>query len=848
MTDSAPIPTSAASPVRPDVLRLWSPAAVQFAVLIAAVLTAGLFAGNWLHNTTSVGAVWQDRMIECWGGGPSGSTAAEQLQHQQAFEACTAAAERQRAAYSFGGMIVAAVAAGVVLVMVPMVIGSRRGLRPLPPQLAPTAQRAAELTDRMGVRRTPELLIGTTKLRDAFSYGLPHRYRVVLPPKLAVSFGRPAVLDPVLAHEVAHVARHDVTYAWLARTVWYSIVPVLAVPFLISAVQRDLTLAGDFLWRAVLLLGVVRLITARLLRAREYEADLTAARYLGVEPVVLGLSAVAPAPDRRGLSAALALHPTPAQRRAVLEDEARLATPRFVDGLTAGFLTGAAAPLLLAAFMTLLTGSGVLDLAHVATAVLAGGALGVVVGLVSWRTVLVDRLSPARAQLWRLAVGVGVGLVLGEYVSLGQTGTQGVAEPAIPWWLLVPLVLGAGATASVGGLAELWADGAPRRTGPPRVAPALVGAAVAGSGLALMLAVRPVLAQGLVADVAVLATTRLGLLVAVVMLVVATCAAVWTRAGSAPGGTAPDWLLARGTAMWPTSASASLAATTGYGLLAGLTGGAAIIGYRAVVGAAPGDLVETRFLYYLVLGALVAAVAMLVLSVGLPGVGPGAGLVAAVTAALTVSTVVLLLNAALGGSLDMPIIGRSVQGALGLGVLLSLLAGAVGLLPHGRTAAPRVLALTTIALSIVASLAVLRAAPVASAESEARAYLQGTASALEADGATLVATFTAITADPTSTGEQSAERIRVEVLPLVRSMQSGAASEQPQDPKLRAAHALVVESLATAERGFVTMAEALDAYDPVQYAAGSALWTAANQTWAQWRMAVAEAAAAAGAR
>ena len=650
----------------------------------------------------------------------------------------------------------------------------------------------------------------------------------------------------MLAHELAHVARHDVTYAWLARTVWYSIVPVLAVPLVISAMHGDLTLAGDFLWRAALLLGVVRLITARLLRAREYEADLTAASHLGVAPVVNGLNAVAPAPDRRGLSAALALHPTPAQRRAVLDDVAQLATPTFVDGLTAGFLTGVAAPLLLAAFMTLLTGSGLLDLAHLATAVLAGGALGVVIGLVSWRTVLVDRLSHPRAQLWRLAVGVGAGLVLGELVSLGQTGTQGIVEPAVSWWLLVPMVMGAGATASVGGLAELWADGAPRRKRPPRVTPALVGAAVFGSALALTLVLRPVFAQGLVMDVATLAATRLGLLVAVVMLGVATFAAVWSLAASAPNSAAPDWLIERGMATWRYSASAGLARTTGYGLLAGMTGGAAIICYRAIVGPAPAALVKTRFLYYLVLGALVSAAAMLVLSLGLPRVGPGSGLLAAVVAALTVSTVVLLLNGALGGSLDLHVIGRSVQGALGLGLLLSLMAAAVGLPPHGRTAAPRVLAMMTIALSIVVSLAVLRAAPVASPEAAVRAYLQGTASALEADGSHLVSAFTTITADVTSTGEQSAGRIRAEVLPLVDLMQAGAASEQPQDADLRAAHALVVDSLDTAERGFVKMAEALDAYDPVQYEEGFALWMEANQRWAQWRTAVAEAAATVG--
>jgi hypothetical protein len=76
------------------------------------------------------------------------------------------------------------------------------------------------------------------------------------------------------------------------------------------------------------------------------------------------------------------------------------------------------------------------------------------------------------------------------------------------------------------------------------------------------------------------------------------------------------------------------------------------------------------------------------------------------------------------------------------------------------------------------------------------------------------------------------------VLPLVRDMQARATSEQPRDANLRAAHSLVVEYLDTAERGFPTMAEALDAYDPVQYEPGFALWGEADQIWAQWRAAV----------
>lgn len=613
MTDTAPAQTPESTRARPAVLRLWSPSAAQILQLIGAVLTAGLFAGNWLHNATADGDAWLDRARECWTDS-GGSTWQEQVRHQQLFEACMAGAERQRAVYAFGGLVVAAIAACVVLLFVPALITRRRGLSPLSPPLAPTAERAEAIAEQMGVHDPPELLIGTTKLRDAFSFGLPRRYRIALPPKLAVSFRRPEVLDPVLAHELGHVMRQDVAFAWLARTVWYAIVPVLAVPFLLSAAQGDVSLAGDFLWRAVLLLGVVWLITAGFLRAREFEADLTAAHALGVAPVIAGLAAVPAAPDRRGLKAAVAMHPTAAQRAAVLDDVSLLARSRFLDGLTAGFLAGVATPLLLTAFITLLTGSGLVDLAHLATGMIAGGSLGVVGGLTAWRTVLVQRLTQRPAPRWRLALGVGAGLLLGDLVSLGQTATQGGVQPVLTWWSLVPPAVGIGATALMFGLAELWADGAPGRSRPPRAAPALAGALLMGTALTMVLLLQPVSGHGLMAIANALALTRLGGIVTVGMLGVALLGAWWMRARAAENSPAPGWLTETGTAAWAHSASPGLARTSGYGLLGGLTGGAAIVGYRALAGPLPAALAEERFLHYLILGAAVAAAVMLVLA------------------------------------------------------------------------------------------------------------------------------------------------------------------------------------------------------------------------------------------
>ena len=65
-----------------------------------------------------------------------------------------------------------------------------------------------------------------------------------------------------------------------------------------------------------------------------------------------------------------------------------------------------------------------------------------------------------------------------------------------------------------------------------------------------------------------------------------------------------------------------------------------------------------------------------------------------------------------------------------------------------------------------------------------------------------------------------------------------AGLERPDDGDLQFQQGL--------RSAYVPQEPALDAYDTVAYEKGFALWLEANQTWAQWRAAMTEAAAAAG--
>jgi Zn-dependent protease with chaperone function len=229
--------------------------------------------------------------------------------------------------------------------------------------LAGAVERIDELARVNGLRRPPRLLLGPAAQRDAFVFGLPGRYNVVLPTALAVRWRQSSIFEPVVRHELAHIRRRDVPFAWLATGVWIAAIPVIAAPVVISAVTRGL-LAG---------LG------------------LPVARVGGHGDPVAGSTAGATFPGARrgprrrpagGRLASTVLgsgdeqqdahvwqrvrshHPTVAARLEVLADPGRIRGVSVVDGLAAGFLTALALPLIQQVVQVAASGNGRLQLVH----------------------------------------------------------------------------------------------------------------------------------------------------------------------------------------------------------------------------------------------------------------------------------------------------------------------------------------------------------------------------------------------------------------------------------------------------------------------------------------------------
>ncbi len=453
--------------VRPDILAYPSPTTTRFLVLVGALLTAGLFVGTWVHNGSAAGDTWARTVAACSqqpaASSQLGNDPRAALRAQDAFAECTAPAERTRAGYAIAGALIAGCGGIMVLFVSPVLVERRRRLRIPGPRLDPAVRRFRELTADARLSRAPELVVGPATQRDAFSYGAPGRYRVALPPAIAVHWADPARFDPVVRHELAHVAHRDIALAWLTRSIWYALVPLLVLPVVLALARADFSLVPDYVWRALLLASVVMLVSTATLRSREHDADLRAARFAGDEESLAALLRSARPQPTVGLRRLLAYHPNPARRVEVLDRPGQATTVTFVDGLAAAYLAALSSPLLVGVISALLTGTGQVSLAEVAADLLVGPLIGITVGLGLWRQILVRRVvGGTRPAITAVALGVGTGMVLGQVVSLGQAGTGTLGGLDNPGWLLVTGVLAMGATVVMAGLGELWGDAAPR--------------------------------------------------------------------------------------------------------------------------------------------------------------------------------------------------------------------------------------------------------------------------------------------------------------------------------------------------------------------------------------------------
>jgi hypothetical protein len=631
------------------------------------------------------------------------------------------------------------------------------------------------------------------------------------------------IFDPIVRHELAHVARHDVLIAWSARAVSYTALALLAIPAIWAFVDRDLSLLPIYGWRALLLLAVAFVAAAGILRSREHDADLSSARTPAQRETLAEVLGLSVRPAATGWRRILSLHPSSAERTMTLEDPARLAAMSSVDAGLAAFLAMLTVPLLVSVFATV---PSITAWAYVAPAVLVGPLLGATVGLSVWRLALVARVVGARlvvvAATCRVAGAVLFGALLGGTASLANVGSP--APIATPGVLVGAAALG-GATLVGAGLAILATDTAWRFSARAFTATALV---LSGTLFALTVWAASTVSNawdlgGWALTGPVILSTLTHPVAAVVVIAQAAAVLVLMLLGTLPR--APEWALdGEASDVWDGPHWAPRLSTTSLvGLVAGGVAALTILTFRIAQGppSSPDEQAQ-RFYTYLWIFAGAGAVAGAVL-LTLYGLRAAAGSLLAAPLASVVATIgFLAINQAYGGDLSWAFVEDVVRPGLAVGVLLLFFVSWLAVIPRRRSEHRR-----SIASLVVLTVAVGTTVSVGALASRATLGLQIEAPRNSMSADQYVTLYTPAVVAKLDEVERTvqqvdkdaealatrAKRVRIEVLGPLRALHTEASQLNVEGTSLRQTHDLLIGALASLERAFEDFARGFESGD-----------------------------------
>lgn len=687
---------------RPDVLAFPPATTARFLVLVAAMLAAGLFVGTAIFNIVA-GPAWTAAIGEC--ASASAAVSDDPVAQQAAFLRCSASAERGRAAFSLGAATFLALAGLVVLFVAPAVIHRRRRLRLPVPGMAGAVDRVRALAHELGLRRPPILLVGPSDQHDAFCFGRPGRYRIVLPPGLVI-FPRRPDFDAVVRHELSHLVHHDVAWSWLANAVWYVLGPMLLLPVVLSLASADLSVLPDYLWRAAVLAFAVHFARRGLLRSREHDADLRAAQVGGPQAMISRLASLPRRPSPTPIRRWAANHPDAATRLDVVVNPGRAAVVTTADGFTVSFLAALVLPFLGNLIISAFLGSPVVALARVVVAALLAPFLGATLGLGLWRQAVVGHLTGVPARVAPVALGVFVGCVAGEMASFAGIALEGLERFGQPLLVSLVALAFAGATVVVAGLGELWAQASGRFRGASgNWVPAVVFSTLL-FGVALWAGdqLRAVLSAGGWGFASAVVQSWMANPVLCLLAVLFAAVTGWAQWAARRGTTTPSWLAAP--RPWlPTGPRTRH--VIGVGVVAGLAGVAVLAGFRYLTAPPAGFAEQEQWLHaYVWLAGAVAATAALLVGLLFGARGRGTALLAGPVAAVIVGAGVLVINTARGGALTFTFAMSFLPDMLAAGFLLSVATAWLGLVaPVAPRRSPSWLVLITVSAFIAAGVA-----------------------------------------------------------------------------------------------------------------------------------------------
>ncbi|MFJ5958833.1 M48 family metalloprotease [Paenarthrobacter sp. NPDC092416] len=836
---------------RVQVLAFPPPSTGHYVAFILALLTAGSFVGNWLHNEV-VGAAWTQAVLQCEVNVPSedagaGDTAI--FARLSAVQLCQYPAELVRVVWSVAGAATVAMAALVLVFVRPLLVRKRRGLSQPTPLMAVSLERFSLLSSEAGLVEPPRVMVGPSGMRDPFCFGAPGGYTVAMPRKLVALAQRPSIFEALLRHELAHIRHHDVALAWLARSVWFVAGPLLLLPILWALLQGDFSLLPTYVWRAVLLALVIELTTAALLRSRERDADLAAAkRPSDLADLENCLMRIRPAVPSSGWRTWVARHPQPAERISVIHAPATAAIVRFTDAAAPAFLASIAVPLVVTIVTTITTGLGQGLASFVVGALLIGPVLAFTVGFAVWRERLMSEAAgsaKSRMRPWVVILGVGCGLTVGELASLAQTGIDLTGLDAGPA-VLVPALFGMGATGLVVGLSGLYAR-LVRLAGTAR--PAWVLGLMANTVLFTMSAWVWISLQFSVEKLG-WEGTRLWLvtalawppLVVTVGLVLLTAVVGLFLASSAGRRPLPSWLA--GADHWPAATppvdpgrlrQGGLHAVA-VGSLVGILTTAVIVVWRVVSGPAETDT-DKEMLFFTVVWIAAGSWAAVNVAAALvrPAAGAAWSLVAGPVAVVVSVLGFAVLNTVRGGDFSAGFIALILWPAVSLGFVLVLATSALFAIPE--LSAPKrsqwphfLMPLVTgaVALSFAAGIVVtapgLVSIPTTSPTSagrlnddQAQLYALGVAQEFLADYEEMDSQLKMAGQTVGSDLDAFSRSMRSVTIPAVHDLRTKAEAYKPRTGDVQAVHSHFVEAMRLCEKKVLLFLDAVELNDPAQF-------------------------------
>ena len=208
-----------------------------------------------------------------------------------------------------------------------------------------------ELGEKPLVR--PDFRMSRGAVGDGQTYGTPRRPRIVLSRAAALLLkkeirqqGKPLSIRALVFHELAHLANRDVVRSYLAESSWVVLVPILTSLLILLSLSWFSEGSDDpndhpaVLFVQVLgTLLVVELIRRGLLRSREHFADLRVGMlWRTAEPLRAALHQ--PGKRLRPWIGLWKKHPTPEERREILDNPSLLFGIRKDSAFLAGLLFG----------------------------------------------------------------------------------------------------------------------------------------------------------------------------------------------------------------------------------------------------------------------------------------------------------------------------------------------------------------------------------------------------------------------------------------------------------------------------------------------------------------------------